>query len=36
LVVAALTTTDSNGPHSNSADCAKGIGNHIRPSIATE
>jgi HPr kinase/phosphorylase len=36
LVVAALTTTDSNGPRSNSADCAKGIGNHIRPSIATE
>jgi HPr kinase/phosphorylase len=35
LVVAALTTTSgiSTLP---SADCSKGIGNHIRPSIATE
>jgi HPr kinase/phosphorylase len=33
LIVAALTTT---GFAQRSADCPKGIGNHIRPSIATE
>ena len=36
LVVAALTTTDSNGQRLIPTDCAKGIGNHIRPTIATE
>jgi serine kinase of HPr protein (carbohydrate metabolism regulator) len=33
LIVAALTTT---GLPPYAADCPKGIGNHIRPSIATE
>lgn len=36
MVVAALTTTDSKDQRAISTDCAKGIGNHIRPSIATE
>jgi HPr kinase/phosphorylase len=36
LVVAALTTTESSSSGNHSADCLKGIGNHIRPTIATE
>jgi len=36
LVVAALTTTGSSDSSPLSADCLKGIGNHIGPSIATE
>lgn len=36
LVVAALTTTEGTETASFSADCAKGIGNHMRPTIATE
>jgi HPr kinase/phosphorylase len=36
LVVAALTTTESSSSVNSSGDCLKGIGNHIRPSIATE
>jgi HPr kinase/phosphorylase len=36
LVAAALTTTAGTGPALPSADCPKGIGNHIRPTIATE
>jgi len=36
LVVAALTTTESSSSVNLSADCVKGIGNHIRPTIATE
>jgi HPr kinase/phosphorylase len=36
LVVAALTTTDGSGARPLSADCVKGISNHMRPSIATE
>jgi len=36
LVVAALTTTESSCSGNLSADCAKGIGNHISPTIATE
>ena len=36
LVVAILTTTEGTGTASFSTDCAKGIGNHMRPSIATE
>ena len=36
LVVAALTTTGSSGLTQPLADCPKGIGNHIRPTIATE
>ncbi len=36
LVVAALTTTASFGSPQPSDDCLKGIGNHIRPIIATE
>jgi hypothetical protein len=36
LVVAALTTTESSCSVNLSADCAKGIGNHISPTIATE
>jgi serine kinase of HPr protein (carbohydrate metabolism regulator) len=36
LVVAALTTTGSSPSARPSADCPKGFGNHIRPSIATE
>jgi len=36
LVVAALTMTESSGFTQPSADCSKGIGNHISPTIATE
>jgi serine kinase of HPr protein (carbohydrate metabolism regulator) len=36
LVVAALTMTASSSSAQPSADCSKGIGNHIGPSIATE
>ena len=36
LVVAALTTTASSDFAQLSADCLKGIGNHISPTIATE
>jgi HPr kinase/phosphorylase len=36
LVVAALTTAASSDKTQPSADCSKGIGNHIRHSIATE
>jgi HPr kinase/phosphorylase len=36
LVVAALTTTNGTETCALSADCVKGISNHIRPSIATE
>jgi HPr kinase/phosphorylase len=36
LVVAALTTTESSSSGNHSGDCLKGIGNHIRPTIATE
>ena len=36
LVVAALTTNDSFTPPQPSADCSKGIGNHMRPIIATD
>jgi HPr kinase/phosphorylase len=36
LVVAALTTTGSSAPRQLPADCEKGIGNHIKASIATE
>jgi len=36
LVVAALTTTESSSPRNLAADCVKGIGNHISPTIATE
>ena len=36
LVVAALTTTESIKLAPIPADCLKGIGNHMRPSIATE
>jgi HPr kinase/phosphorylase len=36
LVVAALTTTASSYSPQPSADCLKGIGNHISPTIATE
>jgi HPr kinase/phosphorylase len=36
LVVAMLTTTEGTETASFSTDCAKGIGNHMRPSIATE
>ena len=36
LVVAALTTTDEFSFAQPSADCLKGIGNHISPTIATE
>ena len=36
LVVAALTTTDSSCSRNLSDHCQKGIGNHIRPTIATE
>jgi HPr kinase/phosphorylase len=36
LVVAALTTTEGSIATLPSADCSKGIGNHIRASIATE
>ncbi|MBI5320127.1 HPr kinase/phosphatase C-terminal domain-containing protein [Bradyrhizobium sp.] len=36
LIVAALTTTDGTGYDQPSADCPKGIANHISPTIATE
>jgi serine kinase of HPr protein (carbohydrate metabolism regulator) len=36
LVIAALTLTASSCSTSHAADCSKGFGNHIRPSIATE
>jgi HPr kinase/phosphorylase len=36
LVVAALTMTASSSSASPSADCWKGIGNHISPTLATE
>jgi serine kinase of HPr protein (carbohydrate metabolism regulator) len=36
LVVAALTMTAISSPSQPSADCSKGIGNHISPTIATE
>ena len=36
LIVAALTTTSGTGVARPSADCPKGIANHISPTIATE
>jgi HPr kinase/phosphorylase len=36
LVVAALTMTASSSSSQPSADCSKGIGNHITPTIATQ
>jgi serine kinase of HPr protein (carbohydrate metabolism regulator) len=36
LVAAALTMTASSSSSQPSADCSKGIGNHISPTIATE
>jgi HPr kinase/phosphorylase len=36
LVVAALTTTGGSISTRPSTDCLKGIGNHMRPTIATE
>ena len=36
LVAAALTTKNSDGFDALSADCEKGISNHMRPSIAPE
>jgi len=36
LVMAALTMTASSPSSQPSADCSKGIGNHISPTIATE
>jgi HPr kinase/phosphorylase len=36
LVIAALTMTESSAFTQPSADCSKGIGNHISPTIATE
>ncbi|MBR1126190.1 HPr kinase/phosphatase C-terminal domain-containing protein [Bradyrhizobium lablabi] len=36
LIAAALTTTPGSPSGLPSADCRKGIGNHIRPTIATE
>jgi serine kinase of HPr protein (carbohydrate metabolism regulator) len=36
LIVAALTTTADTGNDRPSADCRKGIANHISPTIATE
>jgi serine kinase of HPr protein (carbohydrate metabolism regulator) len=36
IVIAALTTTESSFAVNLSADCVKGISNHIRPTIATE
>ena len=36
LIAAALTTTAGSGLGLPSADCWKGIGNHISPTIATE
>ena len=36
LIAAGLTTTNSDGFDTVSADCEKGISNHIRPTIAPE
>jgi hypothetical protein len=36
LVLAALIMTESSAFTQPSADCSKGIGNHISPTIATE
>ena len=36
LVIAALTMTASSSSTRPSADCSKGIGNHMTPTIATE
>lgn len=36
LIAAALTTANGDGLDAVSADCEKGISNHIRPSIAPE
>ena len=36
LVVAAFTTTESSSSGNPLADCVKGFGNHISPTIATE
>jgi serine kinase of HPr protein (carbohydrate metabolism regulator) len=36
LVVAALTTTESSPSRNLTADCVKGIGNHISPTIASD
>ena len=36
LVIAALTRADSTCSPRHPADCSKGFGNHMRPSIATE
>jgi HPr kinase/phosphorylase len=36
LVIAALTMTASSSSNRPSADCSKGIGNHMSPTIATE
>ncbi|HEX9361799.1 MAG TPA: HPr kinase/phosphatase C-terminal domain-containing protein [Bradyrhizobium sp.] len=36
LVLAALTMTESSAFAQPSADCSKGIGNHMSPTIATE
>jgi HPr kinase/phosphorylase len=36
LIVAALTTTAGTGNAQPSADCRKGLGNHISPTIATD
>jgi HPr kinase/phosphorylase len=36
LIVAWLTTTAGYGPAQPSASCAKGIGNHISPTLVTE
>ncbi len=36
LVIAALTMTESSAFTQPAADCSKGIGNHITPTIATE
>jgi HPr kinase/phosphorylase len=36
MVIASLTTTESSLCVNLSADCVKGISNHIKPSIATE
>jgi HPr kinase/phosphorylase len=36
MVIAALTTTESSPPVNLSANCVKGISNHIKTSIATE
>src|SRR5204862_1742786 len=36
LIVAAVTTTDGTAVDRPSADCPKGIANHISPTIATE